>query len=47
MKIPRDSLMQIGDLAAKPGVTPRTIRYYEELGIVGPEERTGGGFRLY
>ncbi len=39
--------MQIGDLAAKAGVTPRTIRYYEELGIVEPEERTGGGFRLY
>ena len=43
----RDALMQIGDLAAKAGVTPRTIRYYEELGIVEPEERTGGGFRLY
>ena len=39
--------MLIGDLAAKAGVTPRTIRYYEELGIVEPEERTGGGFRLY
>ena len=39
--------MQIGDLAAKAGVTPRTIRYYEELGIVEPEERTAGGFRLY
>lgn len=39
--------MQIGDLAAKVGVTPRTIRYYEELGIVEPKERTGGGFRLY
>ena len=39
--------MQIGDLAARAGVTPRTIRYYEELGIVEPEERTEGGFRLY
>ncbi len=39
--------MQIGDLAAKADVTPRTIRYYEELGIVEPEERTAGGFRLY
>lgn len=39
--------MQIGDLAAKAGVTPRTIRYYEELGIVEPEERSTGGFRLY
>ena len=47
MNFPRDSLMQIGDLAAKAGVTSRTIRYYEELGLVEPEERTGGGFRRY
>ena len=39
--------MQIGDLASQAGVTTRTIRYYEELGIIEPEERTGGGFRLY
>ena len=37
--------MQIGDLAAKAGVTSRTIRYYEELGLVEPEERNAGGFR--
>ena len=47
MNCSKDGLIQIGDLAAKAGVTPRTIRYYEELGIVEPEERTGGGFRLY
>ncbi len=40
-------MMQIGDLASKAGVTTRTIRYYEELGIIEPEERTEGGFRLY
>ncbi|NKB67755.1 MAG: MerR family transcriptional regulator [Candidatus Latescibacteria bacterium] len=40
-------MMQIGDLAAQAGVTTRTIRYYEELGIIEPEERTEGGFRLY
>ena len=39
----KDASMQIGDLAAKAGVTPRTIRYY----IVEREERTAGGFRLY
>ena len=39
--------MQIGDLATQAGVTTRTIRYYEELGIVEPQERTEGGFRLY
>ncbi|MFT5088491.1 MAG: DNA-binding transcriptional MerR regulator [Candidatus Latescibacterota bacterium] len=40
-------MMQIGDLATETGVTTRTIRYYEELGILEPEERTEGGFRLY
>lgn len=39
--------MQIGDLAARAGVSTRTIRYYEELGIVEPVERTNGGFRRY
>ena len=39
--------MQIGDSAIRAGVTARTIRYYEELGILEPEERTDGGFRLY
>jgi len=41
------SMMQIGDLADKAGITTRTIRYYEELGIIEPDERTEGGFRLY
>ena len=40
-------MMQIGDLAARAGTTTRTIRYYEELGIVEPAERSEGGFRLY
>ena len=35
MDFPRDSLMQIADLATKAGVTSRTIRYYEELGLGG------------
>lgn len=39
--------MQIGDLAERAGVSTRTIRYYEELGILGPEERSNGGFRRY
>ncbi len=39
--------MYTGDLAIRTGVTARTIRCYEELGIVRPEEHTDGGFRLY
>ncbi len=39
--------MRIGELAYKAGVTPRTIRYYESLGLIGPSERQGRGFRYY
>lgn len=39
--------MQIGDLAARAGVSTRTLRYYEELGIIEPVARTNGGFRRY
>ncbi len=39
--------MRIGELAKRAGVTPRTIRYYESLGMLGPSEREGAGFRYY
>jgi MerR family transcriptional regulator, copper efflux regulator len=39
--------MRIGELAERAGVTPRTIRYYESLGLLGPCEREGQGFRYY
>ncbi len=39
--------MRIGELAQKAGVTPRTIRYYESLGLLKPSEREGTGFRYY
>jgi len=39
--------MQIGDLAKKANISLRTIRYYEELGILFPAERSAGGFRRY
>jgi DNA-binding transcriptional MerR regulator len=39
--------MRIGELADQAGVTPRTIRYYEDLGLLGPCEREGHGFRYY
>ncbi len=34
------------DAAARLGVTPRTLKYYEELGVVVPS-RSEGGYRLY
>ena len=39
--------MRIGELAQKAGVTPRTVRYYESLGLLEPSEREGSGFRYY
>ena len=39
---------RIGDVADRVGVTTRTIRYYEELGLLGTASaRTKGAHRLY
>lgn len=39
--------LSIGELARRTGVSTRTIRYYEELGILPAPERTDGGTRRY
>jgi DNA-binding transcriptional MerR regulator len=40
--------MRIGEVAKEVGTTPRTIRYYEELGLLGePAARPAGGHRNY
>lgn len=39
--------MQIGEVAALVGLSLRTIRHYEEVGLVVPSGRSQGGFRLY
>lgn len=38
---------QIGEVAERTGVTQRTLRFYEEKGLLEPPERMDGGFRLY
>lgn len=40
-------LMQIGAVAERIGLSLRTIRHYEEVGVVVPAQRSSGGFRLY
>jgi len=40
-------LTQIGEVAERTGLSLRTIRYYEEVGLVVPSARSQGGFRLY
>lgn len=37
----------IGDLARQVGIDPRTIRYYEEAGIMPPPARLANGYRVY
>jgi DNA-binding transcriptional MerR regulator len=39
--------MHIGKLATQAGTTTRTVRYYEEMGLIKPCHRTTGGFRCY
>ncbi|WP_309061145.1 MerR family transcriptional regulator [Streptomyces sp.] len=38
--------MRIGELAARAGTTPRTLRYYESRGLL-PARRAGNGYRTY
>lgn len=40
-------LLQIGDVAERTGLSLRTVRHYEEVGLLPPAERSPGGFRLY
>ncbi|HVR78223.1 MAG TPA: MerR family transcriptional regulator [Acidimicrobiia bacterium] len=42
-----DEHHQIGTVADRVDLSLRTIRYYEEIGLVIPSGRTEGGFRLY
>ncbi len=39
--------MQIGEVAERTGLSLRTIRWYEQEGLVAPTARSAGGFRLY
>jgi MerR family transcriptional regulator, copper efflux regulator len=45
--VPRTGLLQIGQVAERTGLSLRTIRFYEENGLVRPTTRSDGGFRLY
>jgi DNA-binding transcriptional MerR regulator len=41
------NIIQIGALAKELGITTRTIRYYEEIGLMGKKDRPGGSTRNY
>lgn len=38
---------KIGDVADQTGLSIRTLRHYEDCGLVTPSDHTPGGFRLY
>lgn len=40
-------LLRIQEVAAETGLTPRAIRYYEEIGLLEPAARSDGAYRLY
>ncbi|BBX18661.1 MerR family transcriptional regulator [Mycolicibacterium duvalii] len=40
-------LLRIGDVAARTELSIKTIRHYDDVGLVTPSARSGGGFRLY
>ncbi|MGP5839148.1 MerR family transcriptional regulator [Brachybacterium alimentarium] len=40
-------LMHIGAVAERTELSFRTLRHYDEIGLVNPSERSEGGFRLY
>jgi DNA-binding transcriptional MerR regulator len=42
-----DQFLTVGSLAEKAGVSPRTIKHWEDKGIIEPDMRSEGGFRLY
>lgn len=42
-----DQYLTIGDLAERVGLSARTIKHWEDKGIIEPDMRTEGGFRLY
>lgn len=39
--------MLIGDVAERSGVSTKTLRYYEDIGILAPPDRSPGGYREF
>ena len=40
-------MLRIGQLATETGFTPKTLRYYEDVGLLRPTQRAESGYRLY
>lgn len=44
---PPARILSIGTLAKEAGCKPETVRYYEQIGLLKPPQRTEGGQRRY
>ncbi len=47
MTMTQQQTMRIGEVADRTELSFRTLRHYDEIGLVAPSARTDGGFRLY
>jgi DNA-binding transcriptional MerR regulator len=45
--MPAERRLTIGGLAEKVRIPTSTVRYYERIGLLEPEDRTQGNYRLY
>lgn len=43
----KPQLMHIGAVTERTELSFRTLRHYDEIGLITPSERSAGGFRLY
>ncbi len=44
---PKKKLLTVGELAERANISARTIKHWEDKGIIEPDMRSEGGFRLY
>ncbi len=44
---PEERFLRIDEVARRTNLTKRTLRYYEELGLLEPAQRSEGNYRLY
>lgn len=47
MSMHNGQLITIGEAASRSGMAPKTIRFYEEIGLIGPAERFANQYRAY
>lgn len=47
MNTQTSGFMTIGEAASRSGMPPKTIRFYEEIGLIGPAERLANRYRAY